>query len=474
MSELNRARLAFWGNALSVPHRKLEQPVRDFTAALPTDPDFIGKAMYAMTLTKFNKIRDLAEVGVIVLLTAPPAFGQGLLRRVGVYAFMQMPPYQAIRVDDFIRHTLKIRSSRHLRRAVERYLLLFENNADRLSGALMQPSVRGGFYSMMNNYHLDYGKKYPNLQVMVMDKNPIPGGKQELIRRLATIDDPVEQAKLAADKGLADGVLSSVLIPHPATVAVRIQAMTPKEALNARGWLEEGGYLANPDLFGLWENKVKQAKDISTASVEHRKSTRRGSDTAVEQVVKQAEDKAASKEAKIERDILLIVDISGSMQKAIAFAGLLGERVLSRCTGQIVAVGCNDSARPIKLDKASLSMLAANGATSLGIGLRYAVSKNFIPETVVILTDDRENRSPLYTEVKEFAGSEHIFMILEGGIVSGGDISASQAAERAGWRTTRILVKEDWSALDQVSNILQGKPGRTIVDEILELEFPVA
>jgi hypothetical protein len=139
-----------------------------------------------------------------------------------------------------------------------------------------------------------------------------------------------------------------------------------------------------------------------------------------------------------------------------------------------MAVGCNENARPIKLDKASLSLLAAEGATSLGVGLKYAAHKKFVPETVVVLTDDHENRLPFYASLSEFADSEHIFMLFPPSMTGFEDHSAIAQAEKQGWRVNAIPVRDDWAALDQVSNILMGRPGRTIIDDVLELEFPVA
>lgn len=470
MQEINRARLALWNNLLKVPHRDLTGPVGEFSKALVDDPDFVGRAMYALTLPRFNRIRDLAEAGLAVLLSAPAEFQR--LRRVGGYLLGRVPPYQLIRIDDYLDLHTKGHPKRHTRKAVMTYLDDLNVNLSRLEGALGKPGNRAGLRRLSIRYHYTHAKNknYGYIQMLVHE-GVVPDNSQAgLIKRIAALDDPLEQAKLAADSGLSEQVLSSILILHPATVAVRIQAMSASEAVNARGWLEEGGYLDNKDLLTLWSSRVESGP-VSASTIEQRKSAKRGQNTAVNRVLAEAKDKAA-KSDRITSPPLIIVDISSSMEKAIEVAKRFGERILSRCDGEPLALACNTSARKVNL--ADMSMIRANGGTSLGCGLVYAQRVKFNSDRVVVITDDCERDAPYYVNQKDFADREHVFII-----VPSNDIvqdRASYKCEAAGWKVQRFMTRnddKDYAALDQVTAILASPPGRTIVDEILELEFPV-
>jgi hypothetical protein len=469
-NEVNKARLALWNNLLRVPHRKIDEPIQAFRQALTDDPEFIGKACLAMTMPRFNKIRDLAEAGVVTLLTAPGQYQ--VLRRTGAYLLSRMAPYQVIRIDDYLSANFKSHPTKHTRRVINSFLDSMNANLHRIEGALGRPGNRDGLRRLAHRYHFPYQKGEGWLQTIVFERDAPAGTQSEILRKIVATEDPTEQAMIAAASKLSYPVLSSVLIVHPATVAVLVNAMTPQEALNSRGWLEEDGYLSNADIYKLWSDKVGRGKDLSAANIEFRASTQRGTDQKVQAVVNQAKEKVAKRE-RITRDILLIVDISTSMERAIDVAKRFGERVLSRTDGKILALACNTSAR--KIDLKDMSMLVPNGGTSLGCGLVYAQHQGFAPDTVVVITDDCERDRPLYPDQEAFADCEHMFVVIPSSDYVA--LRASHVAEAKGWKVQRFQVEndlKDYAALDQLVAVLQSEPGRTIVDEILDLEWPRA
>lgn len=469
--EINKARLALWNQFLQVPHRDLTGPVSGFSKALIEDPDFIGKAMYAMTLPKFNTIRDLAEAGIIVLLSAPGEYQ--ILRRVGAHLLGRVPPYQLIRVDDFLDAHVKGHPNRHSRKAVLKYLDELNKNQSRLEGALGRPGNRAGLRRLSTRYHYTHPNKdnVGWIQKLVHGDEPEEGTQAKLIKTISQMEDPVEQARLAAASNLSDQVLSSILIPHPATMAVRITKMTPNEAMNARGFLEGDGYLAVPEIFKMWEDKVASATNASAATIEYRKSAQRGADAKVSEVMAKAQEKATTK--FISRDMLVILDMSGSTEPVKQVCKRFAKAAMSLCKGKLMAVGVNNSARPIDLN--DLSLIKPQGGTSIGVGLDYARRQGFVPDTVLVFTDDAENQRPLYGETPGFEDCDHIFII-----VPSGDFSrtpASESAEKKGYNVQKFMIRndeKDYAALDQVVTMLANTPAReTIVDRILNLRFPV-
>lgn len=468
--EINRARLALWNQFLQVPHRDLKVPVEAFKKALLEDPDFIGKAMFAMSLPKFNVIRDLTEAGIVVLLSAPGEYQ--ILRRVGAHLLGKVPPYQLIRIDDFLDANIKGHPNHHTRKTVLKYLDDLNNNQGRLEGALGKPGNRSGLRRLSTRYHYTHKNKdnVGWIQKLVHGSEAPEGSQADIVKKISMLEDPVEQAKLAATSNLSDQVLSSILITHPATMAVRINKMTATEAMNARGFLEEGGYLAVPELFSMWEAKVGSAVNASAAAIEYRKSTQRGADAKVSAVMDKAQTKASNK--NITRDLLVILDMSGSTEPVKQVCQRFAKAAMSLCTGKLMAVGVNNSARPINLE--DLSLIRPSGGTSIGIGLEFARRNKFVPDTVLVFTDDAENQPPFYGETPGFEDCEHIFVI-----VPSGDFSrtpASVSATKKGYRTQVFMIRndeKDYAALDQVVLMLATPPGETIVDRILALNFPV-
>ena len=180
-------------------------------------------------------------------------------------------------------------------------------------------------------------------------------------------------------------------------------------------------------------------------------------------------------EEKMERDILLIVDKSGSMASAIQTAVMFGERIASRVTKDIRVFACDANAREILVEKGwkqAFAMIRDGGSTSLGSGLKASAEQEFFPSTVVCITDDAENAMPFYQDeaLKNFSDSEHIFIMPGIGYPGG----ASYKTEQLGMNVHRYTVNlGDYSALDNVSKLLQQPPGKSIVDSILELDWPV-
>src|SRR3990167_10955776 len=166
MNEQNKARNALWRTFLVVPQKQVKQPVDLLRESLASDPDFVGKMCLALNMRRFNAIRDLAEAGVITLLTAPSEFQ--IMRKSGRVLFGGLAPYQAIRVSDYIDEYLF--SNRHVRKAVESYLASLQSNSRRFEGALLRN--RAGLRRLYFRYHLlKYIIDDPIAQSYIFNKN---------------------------------------------------------------------------------------------------------------------------------------------------------------------------------------------------------------------------------------------------------------------------------------------------------------
>src|SRR3990167_8745509 len=397
--ETNVARNLLWATLLKTPHRKLEESVSPFQKALQSDPDFTSKACLAMTMRRFNQIRDLGETGIITLLMASSKQGLSpsavqLLRRNGRYLFNSLEPYRVIRVDDFIDQNRKknngLAPNRHSRKASEEYLKGLWSNESRFIGAYMRN--KAGIRRMILRYHLEHPKWVDD----VVFKGLAPEGSQlELLKKLSELKDiPNEQALLIAESKLPMTALTSVIEnPNPALIAALVSRMTAQEAANSRAWLEREGWLDTQEILDLYLTRLGSSDKVSAPSLEHRASSQ-GTNKAVEDKLAQVAAKV-QKNNQIADDTGVIVDISGSMELTIETTIVFGNKLSDLCTGRIEAVGVNETARPINLKKGwkgGFDLIRAQGGTALGAGLVYFDSIKFYPRRIVILTDDEENR----------------------------------------------------------------------------------
>src|SRR3990172_8122163 len=174
MNEQNKARNALWRTFLVVPHKDLKQPVDILREALASDPDFVGKMCLALNMRRFNSIRDLAEAGLITLLTSPSEFQ--IMRKSGRVLFGSLAPYQAIRVSDYIDEHLF--PNRHVRSAVASYLKTLTHNPTRFEGAFLRN--RKGLRRLYIRYHLTD----PLAQAYIFNKKPPEDSQSALLKKI--------------------------------------------------------------------------------------------------------------------------------------------------------------------------------------------------------------------------------------------------------------------------------------------------
>jgi hypothetical protein len=502
--ETRSARALLWQQLFRCPHRRLEEAKPTFEEVLERDPLFTGHAFHALAIStgdaelkgllppyrkafagkyppqeSFNRIRDLGELGCAHLLTSPHREH----REAGRCDFQLFEPYRAGRVAFYIREHLKV--NRQVQGAVRDYLRALEANERRFDGAVLR--ARKTLHHLYEFFHV---KPAPRAQAILFDDRPAEGSLPYWVKVLAKTADPSEQAKLIAKHKLPYTVATAA-IKHltPAVVVALIEAMTPVEAVNARGWLERGGWLRDERIKALYLEKVEQAardRRASVAAMKERESAK-GRDEAVEAAIQKAREAKLQEGARIERDTLLAVDVSGSMHASIEIAKRLGALIAPLCDGELRVICFREYALPLEVKgkghtladwEEAFRLIRAGGSTSLGCALEKAIREGFYPEQAIFVTDQGENHAPylalVYRRLQE-QGHDLIFVFLN---VHSDDEGVSGQLEELGARVAVFHFDEDMSkpgwyvALEQLIPVLTEEGPIHLVDRILALELP--
>ena len=502
--ETRSARALLWRQLFRCPHRRLEEAKPTFEEALERDPLFAGHAFHALAIStgdaelkgllppyrrafegkyppreSFNKIRDLGELGCAHLLCSPHREH----REAGRCDFQLLEPYRAGRVAFYVRAHLKV--NRQVQGAVRDYLRALEANERRFDGAVLR--ARRTLHHLYEFFHV---KPSPRAQAVLFDDKPPEGSLPHWVKVLARVEDPTEQAKLIAQHKIPYTVATAALKHFtPAIVVALIEAMTPVEAVNARGWLERGGWLRDERIKALYLEKVEQAardERASVAAMRERESAK-GRDEAVEAAIQKAREAKIREGARIQRDTLLAVDVSGSMHAAIEIAQRLGALIAPLCDGELRVICFREHAILLEVKgegqtlqdwEEAFRLVKADGGTSLGCALERAVSEGFLPAQAIYVTDQGENTTPYLAQVYRRLleqGHDLIFVFLN---VHSDYEGVSEQLEEAGARVAVFHFDEDMSrpgwyvALEQLIPVLTGEGPIHLVDRLLALELP--
>jgi len=254
--------------------------------------------------------------------------------------------------------------------------------------------------------------------------------------------------------------------------------MSPTEALNSRSWVEKSGLLQVPEVREAYTKKISQATK-SVASIDYRKSAQ-GSDAGIQSAIDQAKESAAQQQQRITQDIGVLGDISGSMEKALPLMLKFLVRIAPLCEGDLSVVLFNDYAR--ELDNVNWSSIndaeravkgiRCSGYTSMQSGLDLILKNGHVPQTVVIVSDEQENRGS-YAGLLSQMESRGLQVPHTVCLTIGSNTVLSRSIETKGFRVDRFqFTGEDYYIFDQVAAILGGKPAPTLVDRILSMPLP--
>jgi hypothetical protein len=420
-------RLEILNTLLTTPHRRLDTiwPVHEGMAK--SDPRFYVRL--AAWYNDQGEVRDHKEMFVVTLLLSR---FEGH-RDVGLALLRGLPPYQIVRVLDFIhgkKTTRKVRVAagrraqpadapapattveefglfknppRALRTEITRYLREREADAEWFdSTALIARKALKRLYALL---HIAPGER---AQQILFDEEPPADSRLFALKELARAQTPADQARAILEHRIPYRVAATVVQQMTPTVLLAlIERMSPQELINNLGALRRRGALDNPELKALVDQKLQEAQTSTRVSaykaqVAGAAAGATGELATALEAVTEARVKA---KGQITRPTALLLDKSGSMNVALDVGRQLGAMISAVCRADLFAYAFDNIAYPVEprgpaladWEKA-LAGIQAGGSTSCGVALDWMRRKGQRVEQFVFVTDEGENAAPLFQD----------------------------------------------------------------------------
>lgn len=446
-------RLDILNTLLTTPHRELSKIWPIHSDLIARDPRFY--VQLAAWYFDHGSVRDHQEMFVVALvLSSYPGH-----RNAGLAMLRKMPPYQVVRVVNFISGTKRTRqrasvttdqagrSSSRLRRLaakaaltgatdslksrtgpvkvteskglfrnlpralkteVKRYLREREASADRFDGAVLHARR-----AMKRLYALLHIKPGDRAQKILFDGTPPRDSRLFALRVLAKAERPVDQAIAIVEHRIPYRVAASVVRQMtPAVLVALIEQMSPQELINNLGSLRKRGAMAVDEIRELVESKLNSAKtDRRVSALKAQQAVQSaGVSDSLNRTLEAVADQQVKAKGRITRPTALLIDKSASMHVAIELGRQIGAILSAVCESDLFTYAFDTLAYPIDSggqDLASwgraLEGINAGGATSCGVPLVAMTKANQKVDQIIMITDEGHNTSPRFvSSYKEY------------------------------------------------------------------------
>lgn len=429
-------RLAVLNSLLTTPHRELVKIWPLHQDMVAKDPLFYARlaAWYA----DHGDVRDHTEMFIVTLVLSE---FEGH-RDVGLAMLRGLPPYQVVRVLDFIsgrKKTKKVAATsdkskrgkkakpaeaavakptepmktvvedfglfrnppRALKTEITRYLREREADPEWFDGCVL--IARKAVKRLYALLHVKPGER---AQKVLFDEEPPADSRLAAMKVLAKAATPADQARAIVDNRIPYRVAATVVKAMTPTVLLAlVEVMSPQEVINNLASLKKRGAFDNPDLKAAIEAKLEAAKTSTRVSAfkadEAMKAANLSDDVKAKlEAVADAQVKA---KGRIARPTALLIDKSSSMDLAIELGKRIGSMISAVCESDLYVYAFDTLAYPIErggTDLASwekaLRGIHAGGSTSCGVAVDALTRKRQYVEQIVMISDEEENTPPLF------------------------------------------------------------------------------
>jgi hypothetical protein len=402
-------RLRLLNTLLTTPHRKLEEIYPVHAELVTSDPRFYVRlaAWYADR----GDVRDHKEMFAITLMLSDFA-GH---RDVGLAMLRDLPPYEVVRVLDFIhgrKTTRKVKPKaakarkkadkakpgpigkiarlvgakddvasadgagaearadvklvtesfglfrnppRSLRTEIVRYLREREADHDWFDGSVLTARK-----AIKRLYALNHVKPGPRAQQILFEKDPPKDSRIYALRQLAKAATPAEQAQAIIDNAIPYRVAATVVKQMTPTILLAlIDRMSSQELIDNIASLTKRGAMENQDLKALIDEKLEKAKTSGRVSALKTGKAIESAGASISADVKAKLESVADTQIKakgqIDRPTALLIDKSGSMHLAIELGKRIGAMISAICRRELYVYAFDTMAYPIERGGDSLA-----------------------------------------------------------------------------------------------------------------------
>jgi hypothetical protein len=497
-------RLGILNTLLTTPHRRLDQIWPIHQEIVQKDPRFYVRL--AAWYSDHGDVRDHKEMFIVALaLSNFPGH-----RDVGLALLREMPPYQVVRVLDFIHgrktthwvapvtvkrqkvktetpverskvieeHGLFRNVPRALRTEVTRYLREREAEPEWFdSSALTARKALKRLYAVL---HVAPGER---AQQILFDETPPQDSRLFALKELAKAATPEEQARAIVEHRIPYRVAATVVQQMtPPVLHALVERMSPQEVINNLAALKRRGAFDDGALKAQIEAKLGEAKSgarVSALKAEEAIKTADVSDD-VRRKLEQVADTQIKAKGRITRPTALLIDKSGSMDVAIELGKRIGAMISAVCEKELYVYAFDTMAYPIEpagtelADWArALQGITAGGSTSCGVALEYMLRKRQYAEQLILVTDEGENTPPLFADslkkYREALKADPTVCIVR---TPGASTHLEDRCREAGVATDAFQFTGDYYALPNLVPLLARPSKLELLMEIMEYPLP--
>ncbi len=483
-------RLDLLNTLLKTPHRQLDELWPLHSTMVTTDPLFY--VHLAAWYREHGEVRDHKEMFVITLCLS--SF-EGH-REVGLALLRALPPFQLVRLVDFIHGVKETRLNengvrevvaerglqrnlpRSLKTEIVRYLREREVNPEWFdSTVLIARKAIKRLYALL---HIAPGER---AQQILFDDNPPADSRLHGLKKLAQATTPLEMAEVIARAKIPFRIAVSVL-PEvtPTTLAALIERMSPMEVINNLALLQRRGAMTDINLKALIDQKLELAKKdkrVSTFKAEEAmKAVKVDSDTR--QKLEEVADVQLKAKGRISRPTALLVDKSGSMELAIEIGKRLGAMISTICEKDLFVYAFDKLAYPIQAKGRDLASwnkafqgITASGMTSCGVALEVMRRRKQYVEQIILVTDEEEYDPPYFVDAlqryrRELQADPGVCIVR----VPESSTRLQEQCKKAGILLTTFDFNGDYYSLPNLVPLLEPPSELDLLMEIMEYPLP--
>lgn len=513
-------RLEILNTLLTTPHRELAAiwPVhRDLAAK---DPRFYVRlaAWYA----DHGDVRDHKEM-FTVCLALSDFDGH---RDVGLALLRALPPYQLVRVVDFVSGRKKTRARRagetasgsqrqrqatarrlfsraqapavpseppgkvteefglfrslprSMKTEIVRYLREREADAEWFDGSVLV--ARKALKRLYALLHVAPGER---AQRILFEDDPPADSRLFALRELAAAASPAEQARAIVEHRIPYRVAATVIRQMtPAVLVALIERMSPQELINSLASLKRRGALDVPEIKALVESRLDEARGAQRVSAlkTGQAVAAAGLSDDLRQKLEEVADTQIKAKGRISRPTALLIDKSGSMETAIELGKQIGAMISAVCERELYTYAFDDMAYEITPAgqtladwERALKGIAASGCTSCGVALKYLATKRQYVEQIIMISDEEQNTPPTFLaalqEYRQALGANPAVCLVR---TPGGSDLIERDCRREGLEVNVFQFNGDYYSLPNLVPMLARPSKLELLMEIMNHPLP--
>ena len=466
-------RLEMLNSLLTTPHRQLEKVAEIHQLIVELDPIFYGHL--AVWYQNNGDVRDHKEVFLGNLLTSNLTEH----RDAGFIMLQNFPPYQVSRIVYFMKQQQN-KMPRSARTAVTRYLRTREQNSEFFDRAAIRNRK-----AMKHLYATLHIKPNSRADAILFKERPPEDSLAFMLKQLAKTETAAEQAALIVEHNIPYTIaVGAVKKLTPTVLVALINSMSPQEIINNLKSLTARGAMEHPEVKALIDEKLTEAQKSDRVSAYKAKVAADASQVDAETAAKleQVTNEQVKKRGKISLPTALLVDKSGSMQKAIEVGKRLASLISGITEAELFVYAFDTMPYLVTAEGTELSdwergfqHIRAGGGTSCGCAVEAMRRKKQVVEQFILVTDEGENTSPYFADAytaycRDLAVMPNVVIVRLGSYAS--NYVESQLKQNQVPVET-FSFKGDYYSLPNLVPMLSHPSRLELLMEIMETSLPV-